>query len=384
MKVLFVVNNFYAKGNGLSFSAQRTVKRLKEAGVEIKILSGANPDKNGPQPEFLLKDFIVPIFNPIVRKQGYSFSAADETVITEAVLWADVVHIEEPFSLQMKTCKIAEKLGKPLTGTYHLHPENLFASVKMDKSHILNDTTMWLWKKTVFNKCKILQCPTENTKERLVKNKFKPELRVISNGLILEDLVRKSDVVPKKLSDAKYTVITIGRYSVEKNTKTLLKAMKYSKFAKDIQLIYAGRGPYEKPLKKLAAKITKKGYLKYPPIFSFYPVNELQTITAGADLYIHCAFIEVEGLSCMEAIQMGIVPVIAKGKFTATSQFALSEQSTFREKDAKDLAAKIDFWLSDDDRRNKEAEKYVELGKKYDIDYSIKEIIKMFEDAMKK
>lgn len=86
----------------------------------------------------------------------------------------------------------------------------------------------------------------------------------------------------------------------------------------------------------------------------------------------------------MEAIQMGIVPVIAKGKFTATSQFALSEQSTFREKDAKDLAAKIDFWLSDDDRRNREAEKYVELGKKYDIDFSIKEIIKMFEDAMKK
>ena len=32
MKVLFVVNNFYAKGNGLSGSARRTVRKLKEAG----------------------------------------------------------------------------------------------------------------------------------------------------------------------------------------------------------------------------------------------------------------------------------------------------------------------------------------------------------------
>lgn len=384
MKVLFVVNNFYAQGNGLSFSAQRTVKKLKEAGVEIKILSGANPDKNGPEPEFLLKDYVVPIFDKIVKKQGYSFSAADKNVITEAVKWADVVHLEEPFGLQMKTCKIAKELGKPITGTYHLHPENLYASIKMDKSHILNDTTMWVWKRKVFNNCKILQVPTENAKERLIKNRFTSEIRVISNGMILEDLARKSDVVAEKLSDAKYTVITIGRFSVEKNTKTLLNAMKYSKYAKDIQLIFAGRGPYGKRLQKLADKLDKKGYFKYRPIFSFYPLNKLQRITAGADLYVHCAFIEVEGLSCMEAIQMGIVPVIAKGKYTATSQFALSEKSVFHEKDAKDLADKIDFWLSDDDRRNEEAKKYVELGKKYDIEYSIKELIKMFEDAMKK
>ena len=35
MKVLFVVNNFYAKGNGLSGSARRTVRKLKEAGFNV-------------------------------------------------------------------------------------------------------------------------------------------------------------------------------------------------------------------------------------------------------------------------------------------------------------------------------------------------------------
>ena len=57
MKVLFVVNNFYAKGNGLSGSARRTVRKLKEAGLDVKILSGPNPDPQGPEPEFLLQDY---------------------------------------------------------------------------------------------------------------------------------------------------------------------------------------------------------------------------------------------------------------------------------------------------------------------------------------
>lgn len=383
MKVLFVVNGFFAKGNGLSGSARRTVRKLKEAGLEVRVLSGANKDPNGPQPEYVLKDFHMPIFDKLIKKQGYGFSKTDKRVIAEAVLWADIIHIEEPFAIQMATCRIAEQLGKPLVGTYHLHPENLYASIGMENSHLLNDNTMRIWKKFVFDKCLIIQCPTENVKERLIRWKFKSELRVISNGLVMEDLLTKTDEESaNKLSDARYRVITIGRYSNEKDLKTLLLAMKYSKHAHEIRLIFAGRGPQKKKLEKLANELVNKGTLKYPPIFGFYSLKELQKLSCTVDLYIHCAFIEVEGLSCMEAIQVGIVPIIAKGKYTATSQFALSEQSTFKERDPKDLASKIDYWLDDDERRKAEAQKYIGLGNKYNIDYSIKELIKMYEDAL--
>lgn len=384
MKVLFVINGFYAKGNGLSGSARRTVRKLKEAGIDVRVLSGANPKAEGPQPEYVLKDYHMPVFDKLIRKQGYGFSKTDKGIIEEAVKWADVVHIEEPFAIQMATCKIATKLGKPLTGTYHLHPENLFASVGLEKSHFFNDSTMWVWKHFVFDKCKIVQCPTENVKERLEKWKFKADLRVISNGLVMEDLLTKTDEdAAKQISDAKYRIITIGRYSNEKDLKTLLKAMEYSKHSQEVRLIFAGRGPQKKKLMKIADKLVKTGVLKYPPIFGFYNLKELQTLSCSVDLYIHCAFIEVEGLSCMEAIQVGIVPIIAKGKYTATSQFALSEKSVFRERDAKDLASKIDYWLNHDEERKIEAQKYIGLGNKYNIDYSIKEIIKMFEDALK-
>lgn len=385
MKVLFVVNGFFAKGNGLSGSARRTFKKLKEAGIDVKVLSGANKNPDGPQPEFVLKDYHMPVFDKLIRKQGYGFSKTDKTIIREAVRWADIIHIEEPFAIQMATCKIAEEEGKVLVGTYHLHPENLFASVGLQKSRFFNGTTMRIWKKFVFDKCKIVQCPTEKVKARLIKWKFKSELRVISNGLVMEDLMTIEDKESAvKLSDAKYNVITIGRYSNEKDLKTLLISMKYCKHAQDIQLIFAGRGPQKKKLEKLANKLVKKGILKYPPIFGFYRLEELQKISINTDLYIHCAFVEVEGLSCMEAIQIGIVPIIAKGELTSTSQFALSDMSVFKERDPIDLASKIDYWLDDDQRRQEEAKKYIGLGNKYNIDYSIQELIKMYQDALAK
>ena len=131
MKILFVLNNYYATGNGLSASARRTVQALKDAGEEVRVLSGPNPDPNGPQPEFLLPNFYFPIFQPIIDAHGYHFASGEKDIIEKAVRWADVVHLEEPFVLEIKTIKIAKRLGKPITGTYHLHPENVFCSLAM-------------------------------------------------------------------------------------------------------------------------------------------------------------------------------------------------------------------------------------------------------------
>ena len=384
MNVLFVINNLYLKGNGLCSSARRTIKKLREAGVNVKVLSAGYNAKYKDNPDFPLGDYVLPIFGPIVKEQGYQFASTDKKIIHDAVEWADVVHLEEPFAIEIATAKIAKQLKKPCTATYHLHPENLFASVHMDRVKIFPWVTMRLFRETVYNKCLIVQCPTENVKERLERYKFKSELRVISNGLVMEELKSIDKTVqPKKVSDAKYQLITIGRYSAEKDIKTLIKAMKYSRFAGEIQLVIAGQGPKEKSIKALADKYMKKGIIKYAPDFGFHDLSFLQELSMGSDLYIHCAYIEVEGLSCMEAIQMGIVPVIAKGRYTATSQFALDEKSIFKARNPKDLAKHIDYWLEHEEERKAEAKKYKGIGKQYNIDYSIEGLIKMFEDAYK-
>lgn len=382
MKILFAINNAFAKGNGLCGSCRNTVRYLREAGEDVRILSVEGEE--GEKPDYVLPHGRLPVFDGLVQRQGYSFAKGDIKIVTEAVRWADVVHIEEPFAVQILTCMIAKREKKIITGTYHMHPENLFCSVHLGKSLILNFFTMILWRNAVFNHCKIVQCPTENVRKRLSAWRFKPELRVISNGMLPEVGEQAGGLDHTEKKDGFYTIVTTGRCSVEKDQRTLLKAMRYSKFADRIRLVIAGRGPIENQLKKKADALVRDGVLKTPPVFCFCNADGLRKIYSEASLYVHCATVEVEGMSCMEAVQTGLVPIIAKAKLSATSQFALSEESLFKGGCAKDLAAKIDWWLSDDGRRKKEAARYLGMGKEYDIRKSIENLRKMFRDAIEK
>ena len=64
-----------------------------------------------------------------------------------------------------------------------------------------------------------------------------------------------------------------------------------------------------------------------------------------ADLYVHPSEIEIEAISCLEAIKCGKVPVIANSPSCATKAFALDDRSLFRVNDARNLSDKIDYWF---------------------------------------
>ena len=380
MRILFVVNNYYASGNGLSASARRTVKYLREAGEDVRVLSGKNHEAETPQPEYVLKDFHVPVFDPLIQSHGYKFAKTDISVIEEAVKWADVVHLEEPFVIEMATARIASKLGVPCTATYHLHPENLFCSINLGDWKFLNYNTLRFWRDFVFNFCTDIQCPTENVMKRLQQFGFKSRLHLISNGIIPDINIRPREAA-KKDPDSPFLVVCIGRLAVEKDQPTLLDAMRYSRHARQIQLYFAGRGPEADAIKEQAHKLFEEGVLAYDPIFRFHDRDGLRELAAKADLYIHCATVEVEGLSALEALQQAVVPVIAEGGLSATSQFALDGRSLFPTGDAEALANRIDYWLDHPEEREDMGWKYAESTENYDIHQSIAALIDMFKMA---
>ena len=134
---------------------------------------------------------------------------------------------------------------------------------------------------------------------------------------------------------------------------------------------------------EMAMKLYDEGVVKYRPIFHYHDRDGLRELASKADLYIHCATVEVEGLSALEALQQGVVPVIAEGKLTATSQFALDARSLFPSGDPKTLANRIDYWLEHPEERRRMSEKYVESTEEYDIHKSIAALIEMFRQSIK-
>lgn len=384
MKILFVVNNIFCQGNGLDASARRTVQALRDAGQEVRVLSCENiNDPKGLQPEYRQKEFHFPIFQPLISAQGYSFAKWSGPAIEEAVRWADVVHIEEPFFIEHAAMKWAKRLGKPLTATYHLHPENIFFSLGMGNWSFPNNLLLRYWIRVFLNNCQYVQCPTENVRERLNRFHIKAHCITISNGLVPDRCIRPATPPEDYLDENRpLEVIYIGRLSGEKDQPTLLEAMRYSKYAHRIHLHFAGGGPKEKEYKRLASKFVKKGVLQYEPTFGFYNHEQLRQISTKADLAVHCATIEVEGLSIMEAMQQAVVPVIAVGGCSGTSQFALDDRCKFPAKDPKALAARIDYWLDHPQERWEMGFRHAKSMEKYDIANSAKRLIEMFEAAI--
>ena len=75
---------------------------------------------------------------------------------------------------------------------------------------------------------------------------------------------------------------------------------------------------------------------------------------------------------------VGNVPIISNSPMSATTQFALHDNSLFNAGDSDDLAKKIDFWIENPKLRDEYEHKYSESAKNYSLKNSIMKIEEMF------
>lgn len=380
MKVLLVSNNVYLRGNGVCTAVQSLKARLSEAGIDVRLLACENTEQGGRQSDYPLKHFVLPVFEPIIEANGFRFAKLDKKLIRNAVRWADVIHLMEGFPLQSATIRIAEEYGKPCIGTYHIFTENITANIGLGYDTFINRLINKWWSNAVYNRCSCVQCPTWIVKEHLENHGYTAPLKVISNGILISGQKHPAETMQMH----PYRILCVGRLSNEKSQQTLVNAMRFSKYAREIELHFAGNGPNSKRIMKAARKMFEEGVLAFEPVFGFYSSEDLKKLAASAYLYIHCAIVEVEGLSCLEALQQGAVPVIAKSRLSATSQFALDERSLFAAEDDKELAEKIDWWIEHPDLRMEMGRRYEESVKAYDSAYSTAKIIGMYEEVLGK
>ena len=379
MKVLFICNNAYNPGNGLSVAILNTIKMLKKHGIDARLMAVYNTNPEGPQPDFPLEHFIFPLLEPIIAANGFAFAKIDREKISKAIDWADVVHFEEAMPLQDAAIRIARKKGKACVSTFHLFPHNITANWGWPKKNFANPLIMKYMNGIVYNKCSDIHCPTVTCKQYLMAKKTKARLHVISNGIEIPS----EPIVTKPYGDmSEIRLLCIGRLSNEKSQNTLMDAMRYSKYAKKIRLQFAGNGPWADKYKKMAEKLYADGVVSIKPEFGFYSHEELNEIARKCYLYIHCAWVEVEGLSCLEATREGAVPVIGEGRHIGTPQFALCPQSIYTAGDSKALAGRIDWWIEHPEERDWYSQAYADAARHFNVDDSIEEMIKMYETAL--
>lgn len=353
MKVLVVADVLGEENNGTTIACMNLVRYLKSQGDDVRILC-ADKDKKGLENYYVVPNLNLGfIINKIVEKNNVSLAKPDKKIILEALEGVDIVHIMMPFALGKATVKLARKKGLPITAGFHCQAENFTAHLKMMNFAFANKLTYKNFYKKLYRHVDAIHYPTI-----FIKNYFENVIHRKTNGYVISngvnDQYRPLKVDRKEEYSKHFNILFIGRYSREKSHHLLIKAVNLSKYKNNIQLIFAGQGPYENKYRKMASK-----YHIIPPIMKFYSRKELTEVINSCDLYVHPAEIEIEAISCLEAISCGLVPVISNSNRCATKAFALSELNLFDYDSSEDLAHKIDYWIEHPQEKEECSKKYL-------------------------
>ena len=388
MKILFVIDSFYTTNNGTSISAQRFAGELRKRGHEVRVLcwdtpkEGQRDDVQCTKDDFTIPKFHLPIFQPLCDKHDFSFAYTDKNIVHAACDWTDIVHVFVPFGIEKEAIDYCNQIGKPVTAAFHIQPENMTSSVSMGKVEWFNEMFYRSFRRNIYNRVRHVHVPSHFMGEMIAERGYTAKIHPISNGIqeaFMEAGEKKAESRKSKVESQKqvFKIMMIGRLSQEKRQDVIINAVKYSKYADRIQLVFAGRGPeYDKYV-----ELGKN--LKHQPQFIYVGRDELIEELLTTDLYVHASDMESEAISCIEAFSTGLVPVIANSHVSATPQFALDGRSLFMPGDPKDLARAIDYWLDHPRERQYMEELYRLAGRQYSLEASVSQFEEMLNEEIK-
>ncbi|MBO4355810.1 MAG: glycosyltransferase [Clostridia bacterium] len=354
MTVTIVADVLGAENNGTTVACMNLIRYLTECGDNVRVVC-CDKDKKDKDNYYIVDTLnLGRIPNAIIEKNNVSIAKADKKTVDQSLDGTDVVHIMTPFVLGR--CALFEAISKniPVTAGFHCQAENITSHLQLMNDNRLNHAIYMNFYKSFYKYVDSIHYPTQFIREVFEKEtKCKTKAYVISNGV--NDIFRQKETDKPEELKGKFIILFIGRFSREKSHSVLIRAVAKSRHRDSIQLIFAGSGPREFEIRQLA----KKSGINQP-VMKFFTRTELVDVINYSDLYCHPAEIEIEAISCLEAITCGLVPVIANSPKCATKNFAIDEKSLFKVNNVSDLAEKIDFWIEHEDLRKQYSKKYIE------------------------
>ena len=374
MNITIVCDVLGEENNGTTITAMNLIRSMKSRGHQVSVVC-SDEEKRGLPGYYIVPTINFGPLNGYVAKNGVKLAKADRNVLMKAMQDADIVHIMLPYSLGVGAAKLAKELMIPYTAGCHALAENLTTHFFLHHFNMANQLTYQIYYRLLYQGCSCVHYVSPMMCELFESNTVPMPHCIISNGVGSAFYPQAVDK-PEAYRD-RFVILYTGRYSREKSHKVLMDGVNRSKYRDQIQLVFAGSGPLEKQLKEYA-----KRHLPIQPVYGFFSREEMTQLINYADLYVHPARYEAEGIACLEAMACGKTILSSDSPKSATSFFALSPDHLFRMNDAEDLASKIDYWLEHPEERAKSGEEYAIFAQKFDSETCMDHMEKMFYAAM--
>lgn len=338
MKIVIAIDS-YNDANGGTIATKRLVDELRKRGHEIRIISAIHENPSDPY-FYKIPGFVAPGTAESLENMHFLFGKNDKKVYYKAIRGADFVQVQFPFLMAKGVVKAAKKLGVPVVGALHVQPQNIMAA--LGKTSKLMERFLWgTFKYFLLKRVDDITCPSVFAAKLLRSEGIKARLWPISNGIPVE-------YVPGDYSRPEWfkdhlVLLSIGRHADEKRQSLLIEGVKRSKYSHNIKLILAGRGERSELLKQ------KGKELPVEPFIGYISHEDKLRLLNASDMYVHASIVELESLSCLEAIGCGLPVLVSDSKYSAASQFAINDNFLFTSDDADSLAARLDYWYEHKD-----------------------------------
>lgn len=369
MKIAFVTDA-YNYGRGGDIATIRMAEGLKKRGYVITVVAARSVQS---ERFFQVRGFYPPRAKEAFTKGDYIWGVPEKKVLRKAFADVDLIQVQHPFLLGYGAVKVAKAMNKPVIGAFHVQPQNVLGMMRLRgrlKERVMAKSFRFL----MFDRVPFLQCPSQFAADVMRKSGCKSTLRVISNGLPPE-FVSTSERRPEWFGD-KLVLLSIGRYSPEKRQKLLVKSVKHSRYADRIQLMLCGQGADREALKAMGAELPVKPFIEH--ISDADKLTYLNT----ADLFVQASIVELESLSCLEAIGCGLPCLIADSRNSAATQFALDERFFFTSDNWESLTERIDYWFENREELKAQKQRALAMAENYAMEKCLDKMEALYAEAI--
>ena len=374
MRIVLVIDS-WSPGNGGVVAARRMVAELQEKGHDVALVTTKTAHSEEFEGDvFYVKGFYLPGIRESLESMNFKFAKGDKRVLRQAYKNADVVHVQFPFFVAANAVRVAREMNVPVVGACHIQSQNLIGAMGKDKSFAEKMINFW-FNYELFTRVEAVHCPSAMAADLIKSKGSTAHFRIISNGIPREYVPVPEAERPDFFEDH-FVLMNVGRFAQEKRQSLMIEAVKRSKYREHIKLLICGKGEDEDDLKKAAAD------LPVPPQIRYISEEEKLLYLNTADMYLHSSLIELESLSCLEAIGCGLPCLIGNSPDSAASQFALDERLIFEMDDADDMAGKIDYWFEHRDELKKAKKDILDMADRYRMERAVSGMEQLYEDVI--
>ena len=361
IKIAIVSDILGAEKNGMTAAAANLISYLKARGHAVRVIC-QDEDRQGQQGYYVIqpvppeeKTGLAKLF----KKESPLFSVTEMTEMKNALSGVDVVHIITPFRLGALALQTAEALQLPVTADFHFTLEEVRDREREEKIPLFHDRDYAGLQERFYSRVKMIHYPTTYIRDIFEAAVGRANGKVIYNGVSAR--FTKTEVERPEAWKDLFVILYTAPFTREKAHDILIEAVRQSEFESKIQLVFAGEGPLEDEL-KIQAEI-----LTHPPVMQDYPRNELLRIINSADLYVHPAEVDTESMYCIEAVNCGLVPVIANAPRSAARFYAMGSKNLYQYNDPLELTSKIEYWMTHEEEKEKLSLRYQRFTKDFSL-----------------